>query len=220
MHQDWVGKKSAHVAMILKKLNSESDPQAKDSYHGVRSFYPRIGYKHWQTNSVQLVFLLFASASWKQLEHIPNSDRFPVNQPGKTRTHLSMPVFEHRKPPREPEPPNHTPNLRACPRQPPALRAERPACCLPGAQSTKPLCGIQIRGLRVHVRCLTWGLEGGNSQVLAATVEGQNPFRTSLKLWLKPLLVGIYRGIILLGFLRRFRILSIHSRSSRFERIE
>ena len=43
------------------------------------------------------------------------------------------------------------------------------------------------------------------------TVLGRNPFRTTLKPWLKPLFVGIYQGIIIPGFLRWCRILSIHS---------
>ena len=29
------------------------------------------------------------------------------------------------------------------------------------------------------------------------TVDGRNPFRTTLKPWLKPLFVGIYRGILI-----------------------
>ena len=35
------------------------------------------------------------------------------------------------------------------------------------------------------------------------TVDGQNPFRTTWKSWLKSLLVGIYKETILLGFARR-----------------
>ena len=30
---------------------------------------------------------------------------------------------------------------------------------------------------------------------LIGTVDGRKPFRTTLKPWLKPLFVGIYRGI-------------------------
>ena len=36
--------------------------------------------------------------------------------------------------------------------------------------------------------------------------------RTTLKPWLKPQFVGVYRGIIIPGFLSRCRISSIHSR--------
>ena len=46
-------------------------------------------------------------------------------------------------------------------------------------------------------------------------MDGRNPFRTTLKPWLKLLLVGIYRGIMIPGFLRRCRISSIHSRDGR-----
>ena len=37
-----------------------------------------------------------------------------------------------------------------------------------------------------------------------------------MKPWLKPLFVGIYRGIIIPGFLGRCRISSIHSRSDNY----
>ena len=41
------------------------------------------------------------------------------------------------------------------------------------------------------------------------TVDGRNPFRTTLKPWLKPMFVGKLRGIIIPGF-SRCRISSIH----------
>ena len=46
------------------------------------------------------------------------------------------------------------------------------------------------------------------------TVDGRNPFRTTLKQWLKPLFVGIYKGIIIPGIFEWCRISSIHSRCS------
>ena len=46
--------------------------------------------------------------------------------------------------------------------------------------------------------------------VVGATVDGRNPFRTALKLWLKPLFVGIYRGIIIPGFLRWCKLDFVH----------
>ena len=39
-------------------------------------------------------------------------------------------------------------------------------------------------------------------------MDGRNPCRTTLKPWLKPLLVGVYRGIIIPGLLRWCRIAS------------
>ena len=42
-------------------------------------------------------------------------------------------------------------------------------------------------------------------------MDGRNPFRTTLKPWLKPLFAGIYRGNISPVCLRWCRILSIHS---------
>ena len=46
------------------------------------------------------------------------------------------------------------------------------------------------------------------------TVDGRNALRTNLKPWLKPLLVGIYRGMVIPGILRWCIILAIHSMSA------
>ena len=49
------------------------------------------------------------------------------------------------------------------------------------------------------------GLEPGPSDSgIHVTVHGRNPIRTTWKQWLKPLFVGICKGIIILGFLRWF----------------
>ena len=40
-----------------------------------------------------------------------------------------------------------------------------------------------------------------DSRLLKGTVDGRNPFRTTLKPWLKPLFVGFCKGIIIQGFL-------------------
>ena len=55
-----------------------------------------------------------------------------------------------------------------------------------------------------------WKLE---KELLREILRGwlRNPFRTTWKPWLKPLSVGICRGIIILGCLRWCRISSIHS---------
>ena len=59
-----------------------------------------------------------------------------------------------------------------------------------------------LKSYRVHsARCLCTD----------DTVEEQNPFRTTLKPWLKPLFVDMYGGNHLAGFLGWCRVSSIHS---------